>query len=142
MRTSGLYFICFAVLSGCAQSQPSTQPKIETQEDPRSDFVSIFDGKSLDGWGTKKASRKDDWSVEGGLLVGENPSKKGSNLWTEKKYVDFDLVLKYKSATSPYDSGVWLRGSSHQVQIGISGSFKIDLTGCIYPDGEPFRPRP
>jgi hypothetical protein len=92
----------------------------------------IFDGKTLEGWDCKPAERLEDWKVENGEMVGANPHKKGSILWTSKKYKDFDLSLEYITETDHYDTGVFVRGESHQVQIGISGSLKKDMTGCIY----------
>ena len=47
-------------------------------------------------------------------------------------YSDFDLTLEYITETDHYDTGVFVRGESHQVQVGISGSLKKDMTGCIY----------
>jgi hypothetical protein len=92
----------------------------------------LFDGKTLDGWESDPAERIEDWKVKGNEIVAANPHKKGSVLWTTKKYKDFDLTLEYITETDHYDTGVFVRGESHQVQIGISGSLKKDMTGCIY----------
>ncbi len=132
MRTYILFCVSFVVLGGCVQPGPSTQGKVEGKSTSESGFVSIFDGKSLAGWHVDKAGSKGDWFVEDGVIIGDNPSKKGSLLWTDKEYVDFDLVLDFKTPSSYYDSGVYIRGKTHQIQIGISGSLKIDLTGCVY----------
>jgi hypothetical protein len=96
------------------------------------DFKAIFDGQTLDGWEVLPEERAEDWSVADGLIVAENPNKKGSNLWTKKEYRDYELELEYKTPSDYYDSGVMVRGQGHQVQIGISGSLKIDLTACVY----------
>lgn len=92
----------------------------------------LFDGKTLKGWECKPAAQSSDWKVAKGEIVGANPHKKGSILWTTKSYKDFELTLQYITETDHYDTGVFLRGESHQVQIGISGSLKKDMTGCIY----------
>lgn len=92
----------------------------------------LFNGKSLKGWECKPAERLEDWTVVDKEIVGANPHEKGSILWTSKEYKDFDLSLEYITETDRYDTGVFLRGESHQVQIGISGSLKKDMTGCIY----------
>ena len=92
----------------------------------------LFDGKTLNGWECKPAAQSGDWKVVKGEIVGANPHEKGSILWTTKKYKNFDLTLQYITETDHYDTGVFLRGESHQVQIGISGSLKKDMTGCIY----------
>jgi hypothetical protein len=92
----------------------------------------IFDGNTLTGWNCDPVERLVDWKVEGEQILGANPHKKGSILWTTKKYKDFDLTLEYITDTEHYDTGVFLRGESHQVQIGISGSLKKDMTACVY----------
>ncbi len=92
----------------------------------------LFNGKSLDGWECKPTERIHDWQVEKGEIVGANPHEKGSILWTTRNFKDFELTLKYMTDTEHYDTGVFLRSESHQVQIGISGSLKKDMTGCIY----------
>ncbi len=97
------------------------------------DAIALFDGNSLSGWEVRPAEGTDGhWKVEDGMIVAENKNKKGSDLWTVKPYQDFELELDYKTPSDYYDTGVFVRGSSHQVQIGISGSLQIDLTACIY----------
>lgn len=95
-------------------------------------WASLIDEDSLDGWSTKDMQKY--WKIEEGVIVGENPDKKGSVLWTEEDHGDYELIVVYqnRSPGDHYDSGVYTRGSSHQVQIGISGSLRVDLTGCIY----------
>lgn len=93
----------------------------------------IFNGENLKGWECDPAELADHWKANlDGYLYGENPDMKGSILWTTKKYFDFMLELEYKALSEDYDTGVFLHGDSHQVQIGISRSLKKDMTGCIY----------
>jgi hypothetical protein len=94
--------------------------------------VSLFDGKTLDGWECDPADLASHWRVENGELVGENPDMKGSNLWTTRSYKDYELELDYITLTDDYDTGVFPRGDGHQVQIGISRSLQRDMTACIY----------
>lgn len=95
-----------------------------------------FNGKDLEGWQVKPARAGDHWLVvqaEGGPeIVGDNADRKGSILWTKAEYGDFDLSCEYRTGSADYDSGIFVRGLSHQVQIGISRSLKRDLTACIY----------
>ena len=95
-------------------------------------WTSLMPEENLDGWGTKNAEKY--WKLEEGVIIGENPDKKNSNLWTDTEFGDYELIVEYKNVSpgDHYDSGVFLRGESHQVQIGISGSLRVDLTGCIY----------
>ncbi|MGJ8723396.1 MAG: sulfatase-like hydrolase/transferase [Roseibacillus sp.] len=94
---------------------------------------SLFNGEDLKGWSSKPGELQSaHWAVEGGEIVGENLDKKNSVLWTDEQFGDFELSLDYKTPSPDYDSGIFLRGQSHQVQIGISRSLKVDLTACIY----------
>ncbi|MCC9602481.1 DUF1080 domain-containing protein [Stieleria sp. JC731] len=93
----------------------------------------VFDGKTLAGWTAKPAEdTSGHWKVDDGMIIAENPNEKGSVLWTDKSYTDYELELEYQTPSEYYDTGVMLRGDGHQVQIGISGSLKKDMTGCIY----------
>lgn len=98
--------------------------------------VEVFNGKDLSGWTAKEKKAKQDtskyWKVVKGAIVGDNPDKKNSVLWTDEKFGDFELTLEFKTESPDYDSGVFLHGESHQVQIGVSRSLKVDLTACIY----------
>ncbi|MCO8121227.1 DUF1080 domain-containing protein [Stieleria sp. TO1_6] len=118
--------VCVAVL--CFTNLGWTLPPV--QAEPGNQL--LFDGKNLDGWQVKPAELSGDWKAEDGLLVAENPDKKGSYLWTKKEYQDYELELDYQTSSDYYDTGVMLRGDGHQVQIGISGSLQKDMTGCIY----------
>lgn len=98
------------------------------------EMTSLFNGKSLEGWTVRpdKAETEGHWWAEDGMIVGENPNEKGSVLWTTKDFKDYEIELDYRTPSEYYDTGVMLRGDGHQVQIGISGSLKKDMTGCVY----------
>ena len=70
----------------------------------------LFDGKTLDGWKSKKRDKH--WSVKNGEIHFDG---KGKNLITEEQFTDFELQLEYK-ITPGGDSGIYLRGTP-QVQI-------------------------
>ena len=94
---------------------------------------SLFNGEDLAGWSGKPSKLQEaHWTVQDGEIVGENIDQKNSVLWTDEDFGDFELSLDYKTLSPDYDSGVFLRGESHQVQLGISRSLKVDLTACIY----------
>ena len=80
----------------------------------------------------QEKTKKSYWSTQDKVIIGENTDRKNSILWTSKKFSDYELVVKFKTESKDYDSGVFLRGPSHQVQIGVSRSLKKDLTACIY----------
>jgi Domain of Unknown Function (DUF1080) len=92
----------------------------------------IFTGKNLKGW--KVLPLQDScWTASKGILyVKSNAIKKGSNLWTEKSYENFIFQTEFMMGDGTVDSGIFLRSENDQVQIGISGSLKRDMTGSPY----------
>ncbi len=89
----------------------------------------IFNGKSLDGWKVKGIAP---WTAGEGILTGQSEeTKKGSILWTEKKYADFVFECEFRF-NGRIDSGVFLRNENDQIQIGVSGKLKRDMTASPY----------
>jgi len=99
-------------------------------------FVSIFNGKNLDGWkglvenpikrakmtpkelaaaqAKADAAAKTGWIIENGELLFTG---KGDNLCTNKQYGDFEMLVDWKLYPGPEpDAGIYLRGTP-QVQI-------------------------
>lgn len=103
--------------------------------DQEPDFKPIFNGKDLTGWKAPKGNVW--WSVEDGVLVCKSgPKKKGSILSTEKAYTDFIVQLDFRFGKGTIDSGVFMRNNREQIQIGISGSLKRDMTCSPYIPGK------
>ncbi|HXY38627.1 MAG TPA: family 16 glycoside hydrolase [Vicinamibacteria bacterium] len=97
-------------------------------------FVSLFDGRTLDGWkglvgdppsrakmtkdelaraqSDADARMREHWKVEGGVLRFDG---KGENLCTRSDYGDFEMLVDWK-IDKDGDSGIYLRGFP-QVQI-------------------------
>jgi HEAT repeat protein len=97
-------------------------------------FVSMFNGKNLDGWqgfvanpiavenmSEREYERKleeanekmrENWSVRDGMIVFNGH---GANLCSVKEYGDFELIVDWR-ITKNGDSGIYLRGTP-QVQI-------------------------
>ncbi|MEN9362637.1 MAG: hypothetical protein RL095_4172 [Verrucomicrobiota bacterium] len=101
--------------------------------EPRDSLApAIFNGKDLSGWkivGGDPAC----WSVaEGVLKIKSNAKKQGSILWTEKSYQDFAFECEFKFGAGTIDSGIFCREEGLQIQIGISGSLKKDMTASPY----------
>lgn len=98
-------------------------------------LATLLEADSLAGWDVP-----DDniwWEVKEGVLQGRSdPSQKGSDLWTTKKYRDFILQLDFRMGEGTVDSGVFLRNGRQQIQIGESGSLKRDLTCSPYIAGK------
>lgn len=94
----------------------------------------LFNGKDFTGW--KVPENNIWWSAKDGMIVAQSgPQKKGSNLWTEKDYTDFAMTLDFRF-DGKGDSGVFIRDGGQQIQIGISGSLKRDMTASPYISGK------
>ena len=77
------------------------------------------------------------FTVKDGVLKLENgPQKKGQTLWTSDEYENFEMEFDFKMGKGTVDSGVYVRNSREQIQIGISGSLKRDMTGSPYISGK------
>ena len=103
-------------------------------QESKKEAVSIFNGKDLSGW---KAPNNNTWwkVIDGAIVCESGPKKKGSNLWTEKEYKDFILEAEFKF-DGKGDTGIHLRTEKQQMQIGISGSLKRDMTCSMYIPGK------
>ncbi len=95
----------------------------------------IFNGKDLSSWVVPENNIW--WKAEHGILkVKSGPNQKGSTLWSKKEYANFIMELEFKFGQGTIDTGVFVRNSKEQIQIGISGSLKRDMTGSPYISGK------
>ena len=94
-------------------------------------------GDDLSGWKEPAGNDKANWYTvkDGVLVIQSGPKKKGSVLWTEKKFKDFIVELDFRFGEGTVDSGVHVRNRD-QIQIGISGSLKRDMTCSPYIPGK------
>jgi hypothetical protein len=97
----------------------------------------IFNGKDLAGWKAPKGNEAAGWykAVDGILKIQSGPKKKGSILWTKKKYQNFLMEFEFRMGVGRVDSGVHIR-TKDQIQIGISGSLNRDMTCSPYIPGK------
>ena len=127
-------FLSYFVFSILATAVSFVNSNGAVKAAPPEGFVSLFNGKDLEGWKGLVASpekraamkpeelaeaqkhadanMKEHWSVVNGELVFDG---KGDSLCTMKDYGDFELYVDWKILEGG-DSGIYLRGSP-QVQI-------------------------
>ena len=91
------------------------------------DPVSLFDGKTLDGWDFDPAM----WRVEDGVITGGSTTekiKKNDFISTKKSYQNFELKLKIKVSGDPktgmLNSGIQIR--SVRADGGAMSGYQID----------------
>ena len=79
----------------------------------------LFNGKNLDGWGCflvePDAKMEDVWSVKDGLLICKGEPH--GYLATEKCYKNFKLIVEWKWAAKPGNSGVLLRITGDEMML-------------------------
>ena len=123
MYSKLLGVLLWAGLTGGALAEPILQP--------------LFNGKDLSGWKVPAGNDAAGWykAVDGVLKIQSGPKKKGSVLWTEKAYGNFMMELEFPFGEGVVDSGVHVRNKD-QIQIGISGSLKRDMTCSPYIPGK------
>lgn len=99
------------------------------------EFKPLFNGIDFSNW--QEPENNIWWTIENGILVAKSdPEQKGSTLWTSKEYTDFALQLDFRFGPGTVDSGVFIRKETEQIQIGISGSLKRDMTCSPYVAGK------
>ena len=98
---------------------------------------SLFNGEDLKAWKVPQGNDLQKWyQVSDRILkIKSGPKKKGSILWTQKEFKDFHLSLSFRFISGTVDSGIHLRNMD-QIQIGISGSKKRDMTCSPYIPGK------
>ena len=118
--------LAFLALIASANASPKSTPPLK----------SIL-GNDLSGWKVPAGNNEAKWYTvkEGVMVIRSGPKKRGSVLWTEKKYRDFVVELDFRFGEGTVDSGVHVRNRD-QIQIGISGSLKRDMTCSPYIPGK------
>jgi len=96
--------IAIGAMAGCA----GDASRGETAADLGSPAISLFDGRTLDGWRIHGTER---WYVENGEIVSESgPDAQYGYLSTERVFRDFDLTVRFLQEADG-NSGVFFRSS-------------------------------
>jgi len=129
MRSATLSLASLLLVPLVALLPASAEPPKPEKFDDK-DFVTIFDGKTLNGWkvsaktGHSRTSKNESggkWVVEKGAIVGsQDVPGNGGIVITEKEYGDFEVALEMNNDFGP-DSGLFLRstdtGKCYQAMI-------------------------
>jgi hypothetical protein len=127
------------------------QPARAEEKGKDGGYISIFNGKDLDGWQvsaksghSRKSKNKSGgrWVVEDGVMVGsQDIPGNGGIIITDKKYKNFEIVLEMRNDFGP-DSGLFLRsndkGQAYQAMIDYhKGGNLMGIYGEGFPGGQP-----
>jgi hypothetical protein len=135
----GSYAAMDAFKTDPAESKPWTPDNSMLSEEERKEgFVSLFDGKSLDGWWIL-GKKKDGYRVKDGAIEWNGEGGKG--LYTHDRYQNFVLRFEWKINKNG-NSGLYLHapregrqskiGMEFQLQGDNGKPIDIHTTGAVY----------
>lgn len=89
--------VLVCVVSPCAPGICGGQQSERAERTDSEGFVSIFDGRTLDGWHAVPKECAEDWSVRDGAIVGLGSADRLAYLvWKDERLTDFELKLRYR----------------------------------------------
>ena len=137
LLTAGLV-LAGAAYANCGSCDKDKAKKAEEEQCDGPEWKSLFNGEDLTGWANVGGSV---WTVEDKCLVGkQGPGNAPGDLFTKKKYGDFELVVTYKIQW-PANSGVWFRyqnpSKAYQADI-LEYKDPECYSGTIYCSGKMF----
>lgn len=107
-----------------------------SSEEKAGGFVTLFNGKNLDGW---IGNKKDYVVEEGNIVVKPSEGESGGNLYTEKEYSDF--VFRFEFQLTPgANNGLGVRTplKGDAAYVGMELQI-LDNTAAIYADLKPYQ---
>ena len=120
------------MLPGCGTPSYELTPLDQLPEADADGWITLFDGKTLDGWQNARQPGKEHfWTIEDGAMV--NDADNGRDIATVANFQDFELQIEYK--TIPHgNSGVYLRGTIEVQVLDSYGKEKLDKgdAGAVY----------
>jgi hypothetical protein len=100
-----------AIAVCCVIAMLFALPNLHAQEADRDGFVSLFDGKTTDGWIQKNGTAT--YRIEDGTIIGKTAQgSPNSFLCTEQEYGDFELTFDVKLFDNGLNSGVQIRSQT------------------------------
>jgi hypothetical protein len=100
------------------RDKPTSRPAyLDKEHAPKGRrWIALFNGKDLSGWKSFPEDRPNSWKVEDGILVSTfKEGEHGRNLYTDRKFEDFELYYEYQVPKNG-NSGVFLRGQ-YEIQV-------------------------
>src|SRR5207248_177444 len=94
------------------------------------DWLSLFDGKSLDGWERKGGTAE--YKVEDDMIVGTTVARSPNTFLCKGPFGDFDLEFDVLS-DKPLNSGVQIRSHTYEKDTPLpSKGGKVRPAGDVY----------
>lgn len=106
-----------------------------TAEEKAEGFVSLFNGRNLDGWVGNKTS----YTVEDGMIVIKPGDDSGGNLYTGREYSDFNFRFEFQ-LTPGANNGLGIRTPLEGDAAYVGMELQIlDNDAAIYADLKPYQ---
>ncbi len=114
-------FLAAAAILACSLIASAAPPKGEAG------FVSMFDGKTLDGWEATPANTAPAWTVKDGMIVGNGDKGRGYLTYSRNKQVaDLELRFSYRFPGKG-NSGVSIRAIKDETGRRDFQSYHADI---------------
>ncbi|MFD2202626.1 3-keto-disaccharide hydrolase [Shivajiella indica] len=135
------FFILTAALLGCAKGNIAQTQTVADDLKENEGFISIFNGKNLDGW----EGDPNLWRVENGLIVGELTPKSDLKtnsflIWKGGEPGDFELKVEFK-ITENGNSGVNYRSERVDGIPNALRGYQADIDGKNTYTGQNYEER-
>jgi Domain of Unknown Function (DUF1080) len=103
---------------------------------PITNFLNLFDGKTLNGW---KMAGKGSFEILQGENVLQTQGGMGLLWYYKRKFKDFILELEWKVSSKGDNSGVFVRFPNPRSDpyIAASDGYEIQIDDLAQPDGKP-----
>jgi len=99
---------------------------ISAEKADKDGFVSIFDGKTLDGWKASPNKAASSWNVKDGILVGDGDKGHSYLVYQKQDIADMELKLRYRFPGKG-NSGISIRTRKDQTGRRAYQCYHADL---------------
>ena len=103
-----------------------TAPVAIGAEKDKSGFVSMFDGKTLQGWTVMPAKASKAWTVEKGMIVGNGDKGRSYLVFENREIADFEMKFCYRFPGKG-NSGVNIRAINDKTGKRQFQGYHVDL---------------
>jgi len=142
-----LLFVALAVAFACKDKPKENQEEVQEEmtevvEEKESDWITLFDGESFDGWHMYNGEEvTEPWKLEDGAMVfyppKERPEGASYNLVSDKEFTDFVLTLDWKIAEGGNSGIFWaIKEDEKYGQPYITGPEIQVLDNERHPDAQ------
>lgn len=99
-------------------------------------FLNLFDGKSLDDW---KMAGKGKFTILQGENVLQTEGGMGLLWYYKRKFEDFTLELEWRASSRKDNSGVFIRfpNPRNDPYVAVNEGYEIQIDDLARPDGKP-----